>query len=54
MLNDITRCHGIGCTLRMNCARHTAPIPDNMLLSWASNLNHDRAHICGYLIPTSK
>jgi len=50
MLNDITRCHGTGCHQRHQCARHTGPIPDNVLLSWAVNLNHERAHLCAYFI----
>lgn len=50
MLNDITRCHGTGCHQRHMCLRHTAPIPDNVLLSWAVNLNPDRAHLCAYFI----
>jgi hypothetical protein len=50
MLNDITRCHGTGCHQRHQCARHTTPIPDNVLLSWAVNLNPERAHMCAYFI----
>lgn len=51
MLNDITRCHGIACLQRRQCARHTAPIPENVLLSWASNLNPDQAKPCPSYIP---
>lgn len=51
MLTDITRCHGVGCSIRSQCLRHVAPVPDNVLLSWAANLNHERAHICVYLLP---
>ena len=50
MLNDITRCHGTGCRQRHQCARHTTPSPDNVLLSWAVNLNPERAHMCAYFI----
>ena len=50
MLNDITRCHGIDCHQRHQCARHTAPMPDNVLFSWVSNLNPERAHLCSYFI----
>jgi len=53
MLNDITRCHGIGYPIKQRCLRHIAPIPDNVLLSWAANLNHERAHICGYYMPVA-
>jgi len=51
MLNDITRCHGVGCSIRSQCLRHVAPVPDGALLSWAQNLNHDHAHVCAYLLP---
>lgn len=54
MLNDMTRCHGHHCSLRMECARHTAPIPDNVMLSWAATLNTDRAHLCAYYISNTK
>jgi len=50
MLNDFTRCHGIGCHQRHQCARHVAPVPENVLLSWAQNLNPERAHMCDYFI----
>ena len=50
MLRDVTRCHGTGCHQKHQCARHIAPVPDNILLSWASNLNHERAHLCAYFI----
>ena len=50
MLNDFTRCHGTGCHQRHQCARYIAPIPDNVLLSWAINLNPERAHLCAYFI----
>jgi len=53
MLKDITRCHGTGCPIKQQCLRHTAPIPDNTLLSWAANLNHERAHICAYYMPAT-
>jgi hypothetical protein len=48
--NDITRCHGVGCHQRQLCARHVAPVPDNVLLSWVSTLNHERAHLCAFFI----
>lgn len=51
MLENITRCHGTGCPIKQQCLRHTASIPDNTLLSWAANLNHERAHICAYYTP---
>ena len=53
MLNDFTRCHGVGCHQRHQCARRTAPIPDDVILSWAVNLNHERAHLCAYFIADS-
>ena len=46
MLNDITRCHGINCHQKHQCARRTTPIPDNVLLSWVATLNPERTHLC--------
>ena len=46
MLNDITRCHGIGCHQRRHCARHTAPVPEGVMLSWVSTLNPEREPMC--------
>jgi hypothetical protein len=53
MLNDFTRCHGTGCHQRHDCTRHTAPIPDNVLLSWAVNLNYEQTPLCAYFIADS-
>lgn len=50
MLNDITRCHGIDCHQKHQCARHTTPIPDNVLLSWVATMNPERAHLCSGFI----
>ena len=52
MLHDVTRCHGTDCQVRQLCLRHTAPVPDNVLLSWVSTLNPERAHLCEGFIPT--
>lgn len=54
MLNDTTRCLGTNCHQRLHCARHTAPIPENVLLSWADSLNPERAHLCAYFIPEKR
>jgi len=50
MLNDITRCHGIDCHQRQHCARYTAPVPEGVLLSWVSNCNPERTHMCPEII----
>jgi hypothetical protein len=34
---DITRCHGVGCALRLNCARHM-DLPENTVLSWVETM----------------
>lgn len=53
MLSDITRCHGIDCHQKHQCARHTAPVPDNALLSWVATMNPERAHLCsGFIVST--
>ena len=54
MLNDITRCHGIGCHQRLHCARYTAPVPEGALLSWVSTLNPERAPECPEFIPEKR
>lgn len=51
MLNDITRCLGRGCPDRHTCARYIAPIPENVSLSWVSDLNPERAKPCPSYIP---
>lgn len=50
MLNDMTRCQGIGCHQRLHCLRYTAPVPENALLSWVSTLNPERTHMCPEII----
>lgn len=50
---DVTRCHGAHCTIRQQCLRHTAPIPDNILLSWASSLNPEEVQPCPYFLPST-
>ena len=52
MLSDITRCHGIDCHQKHQCARHATPIPDNALLSWVATMNPERAHLCAGFIAT--
>jgi hypothetical protein len=32
--NDYSRCHGVDCVQRRTCARHVAPLEDNVLYSW--------------------
>ena len=50
MLNDITRCMGRDCHQRQHCARYTAPVPEGVLLSWASTMNPEGAPECPEII----
>jgi len=54
MLNDITRCVGVGCSEREHCMRCTTPVPERTALSWAGNLNHEQAPECPYFIPETR
>jgi hypothetical protein len=49
---DYTRCHGKGCAVRKECARHASRPAENTVLSWASTLNPDGGEAdCLHFIP---
>lgn len=48
--NDYTRCNGSDCVKRQSCARHTAPINDNVVYSWVLGPDEGDGTDCLYYI----
>ena len=47
---DYSRCMGLGCTIKDNCARHR-DIPDNVMLSWVRTMLNGQVPGCAAFIP---
>jgi hypothetical protein len=48
---DMTRCHGVGCPLALQCLRHVAPVDPNPYCSWVASAHEPGEPTCRHLLP---
>ena len=48
---DMTRCHGVGCPLALQCLRHVAPVDPDSCCSWVASAHEPGEPTCRHLLP---